>query len=307
MSEVQKSEIVIIYNSVDYFQSEIVKRGYSISELYKVENLFVRFLKKICKKFNLSDRFLYGKWKNHLRGAKYILLFSPIEQKVVDYIKSKCPTCKLIYWYWNPAYRIGRPTPKLYESCELWTFDLEDANRYKMKYNNTFYFDNIEIKKEKSVYDILFVGRNKHRQEALVEIKREFEQRGLKTFFHIVPNRNEDNKEKINPISYKKYLELVAQSKAILDIMPPSQVGLTLRPMESLFLEKKIITDNIHISREAFYHPRNVFIVGKDNFDSLVEFLDSPFVPVDNKIKELYDFNNWINRIIQKTEFSYST
>lgn len=300
MTTIKKKEILIIYNSVTYFENIIKEKGYHLDYLYKNYKLTTRLIKKICNKLKINDFFLFGDWIKTINTYKIIIVFAPVEDKVLEYIKKKNPSIRIIYWFWNPAYRIGRPTPLHYQVSELWSFDKENTEQYNMNFNNTFYFDSIKSTSdnEQNLYDIVFVGRNKHRSEKLLETKKQLDSLKLNSLFHIVPNRNEDNSNNIKELSYQDYINLVATSKAILDIMPPAQAGLTLRPMESIFLNKKIITDNIHIKKELFYSSKNIFILGEDNINQLSNFLSTPFEPINPEISGYYEFDNWISRII---------
>lgn len=300
MNQIKKEEVLIIYNSVPFFENLIQNKGYHIDHLYKDESLSTRIIQKICKKCKVNDYFLFGKWIKNIKNYKIVIAFAPVEDKVIEFIKTKNPNLRIIYWFWNPAYRIGRPTPLHYKLSELWNFDKENAIQYEMQYNNTFYFEEIKpsFDDKSKDYDVVFVGRNKHRSEKLLNIQNQLDQLELKSLFHIVPNRNEENPNNIKELSYQEYIDLISKSKAILDIMPPSQTGLTLRPMESIFLEKKIITDNIHIKEEAFYNKNNIFIVGEDSLEHLKTFLDSPYEAIPSEIKMNYEFEQWITRII---------
>ena len=300
MSQIKKNEILIIYNSVEFFEKIIQQKGFNITHLYKNENFSTRIIKKICNKCNINDYFLFGKWIKNIKTYKIIIIFAPINDQTLQYIKSKNPNLRIIYWFWNPAYRIGRPTPIHYDLSEIWTFDKDNSVQYKMCFNNTFYFNEIKPTPENKLkkYDVVFVGRNKHRNTTLLQIKNQFDQHQLKSLIHIVPNRNEENPNNIKELSYQEYIDLISNSKAILDIMPPAQNGLTLRAMESLFLEKKLITDNLHIKKEAFYNKNNIFIIGEDNMINLKSFLNTPYEKIDPKIKMNYEFDQWILRII---------
>ena len=97
-------------------------------------------------------------------------------------------------------------------------------------------------------------------------------------------------------LDYTKYLEMLAESKVLLDYNAYNQVGLSLRTMESLFFEKKIITSNKNIKKYDFYNKNNVFILGEDNMKNLNRFINSPYKKIDKKIIEYYDFDNWIKR-----------
>ena len=97
-------------------------------------------------------------------------------------------------------------------------------------------------------------------------------------------------------VPYEDYLKLLVKTKTILDIVDGNQSGLTLRCMEALFFNKKLITNNLDIENYDFYNPKNVFILGKDDMNNIKQFIDSPYELVDEKIVNYYDFDEWIKR-----------
>ena len=77
--------------------------------------------------------------------------------------------------------------------------------------------------------------------------------------------------------------------------MPDGQRGLTLRPLEALFMKKKLLTNNKHIREYPFYSPDNIFIFGENNKTDIVHFLQLEYdESVDALINE-YNFNHWIS------------
>ena len=94
-------------------------------------------------------------------------------------------------------------------------------------------------------------------------------------------------------ISYEEYLEYISNSMTILEIIEAGQSGCTLRFMESLFLKKKLITNNKDIVNDLYYNNQNVFILGVDSLDNLVNFINSPYAD-ELSIQDL-DFQNWIS------------
>ncbi len=92
------------------------------------------------------------------------------------------------------------------------------------------------------------------------------------------------------------------KSKSILDFVSIGQSGLTIRPLEALFLKKKLITNDKFIKNFDFYHPDNVFILGKDKMEYLSDFLEKPFIEIEESITSKYDFSNWIKRFFKKGE-----
>ena len=49
-----------------------------------------------------------------------------------------------------------------------------------------------------------------------------------------------------------------------------------------------------------FYHPNNIFIIGKDDWNNLESFMSTPIVPISEEIKYKYDFFSWVERFGEK-------
>ncbi|HCF38843.1 MAG TPA: hypothetical protein DER56_07285 [Thermosipho africanus] len=91
-------------------------------------------------------------------------------------------------------------------------------------------------------------------------------------------------------------LTKIGKSKAILDILSNPNDGLSLRPMESMFHRKKLITNSLLISNYDFYRSQNIFILGEDDLNKLPEFLNSPYEDIDEELIKKYDFKSWLSR-----------
>ena len=104
-------------------------------------------------------------------------------------------------------------------------------------------------------------------------------------------------------INYNKYLNLVSKSKCILDFNINEQIGLSLRPLEALFFEKKLITNNSDIVNYSFYDKNNIFVIGIDEYKDIKDFLNKPYNKIDKKIINYYDYKEWIKRFEEENEF----
>ena len=135
----------------------------------------------------------------------------------------------------------------------------------------------------------MFLGKPKNRKEKILKLKTEFEKKDLKLNFRII-----EKWEKL--VSYDKYLEMLSETKCILDYNQDGQTGLSLRPMEALFLEKKLITNNKEIKNYDFYNSNNIFILEEDNIEDIKEFMEKPYKKIDSKIIDYYNFEQWLNR-----------
>lgn len=246
---------------------------------------------RLFRKLNITNNsLLYGRWKFKIKRYNYIILgengYLP---KTSKYIKKKNPSCKLIIYYWNILNDENKKILEDKNIDEFWTFDKNDAQKYNLKYNPQFYSKDISLKDNKIIQDVTFLGRAKERKNELIKIEENLNTLGISTNFYII-EKEEDL------IEYDKYLENISKSKCILDYNQEGQVGLTLRPMEALFLRKKLITNNKNIINYDFYKPQNIFVLGIDQMSKIKEFIESNYEEVDEKIVNYYDFESWLKR-----------
>ncbi len=133
---------------------------------------------------------------------------------------------------------------------------------------------------------LYFIGYEKNRRDVLLEYKASFERLGLPCSFLIF-------KRKMKGISYFENIQNVSRCSCVVDITT-EQTGISLRPLEALFFDKKLITNNKSIKEYSFYHPNNIFILEEDDLRKLPEFVTTPVTAVSEKVKEEFDINSWI-------------
>lgn len=138
-------------------------------------------------------------------------------------------------------------------------------------------------------YDAFFVGRDKGRLDEILRVKKCLDSLGLKTVFKIVGYNSQ-------PISYKECLGFISKSKIIVDIQGGWQQGMTLRPMEALFYQKKLITNNKSLDTMDFYNPNNIFILGKDDMKQMESFCKKEHSEVMSPIIDKYGLKRWVEK-----------
>lgn len=266
-----------------YMKNRNIKNYY----IFGNKNIIFRALRK----FNmLNNSMLFGFWRFKIRNYKYIILGeNGYSKKISEYIKKKNPDCKIIMYYWNV---INEEYKKILDDNnidEFWTFDKQDAEKYGLKYNPQFYTSCIKLNEKDIKQDVVFLGRAKNRKNDLLKLQKQLETRGISTKFAIIETEKDIMK-------YDKYLDLISKSKCIIDYNDEGQTGLTLRPMEALFLKKKLITNNKDIINYDFYNPNNIFVLGKDDIEEIQEFVEKAYEEIDEKIINYYDFEQWLKR-----------
>lgn len=287
---------LLIYDSVKYFVPYIREKGVKCFSSFRTVNELEKVFRKISFNTGLYKKEWYGEWKNHLNSMETVIVFATNRYDFIEYIADNWPQIRIIVWYWNPVFRCFNPSELKRKNIEYWSFDKNDCAKYKLNYNTTFYFDSIFVNSEDVEHDVLFLGADKGRRAALLELKIKLTDTSISTHFHIVSDENSAESNRIKPIGYNEYLSLIGSSKCIVDYIQKGQAGLTLRPMESIFLRRKLITNDINILNEDFYKSDNVFIVGHDNFDRMADFIDLPFKDNNHEIIKKYDFLSWLNR-----------
>ncbi|MEZ2894024.1 hypothetical protein [Providencia rettgeri] len=174
------------------------------------------------------------------------------------------------------------------------SFDKGNCKNYGFKYYNQY--TNLDLnllpKKTKIEHDFYFLGLDKGRVDFVNKIQstNKLNNKNLK-FKVIFKSRPSNLIEKIQAkyfrfkkfklLSYTENLSFVANSRVILDIVKSKQTGITLRSLEALVYNKKLVTNNKNIVNYEFYDAKNILI------------LEDPSKPVDSEF--IYSDVNKIN------------
>lgn len=281
---------------------ECVSKGVDIFPFFKKLN-HIQYLLMILhiQKFNLPFHHLwYAEWKYNVETYKNVIIFDRnYNWDIVKYIRKKNPSCRIIIWYWNTISNNRIPL-KYRKYCEEWSFDIGDCKKYNLQYNTQFSFKEIlSGNAKKFQYDMYFVGRDKGRIQILQSLQKGLESIGKIGKFIIlkdktsVSNYNYAKKE----ISYLENIEYLKNTRSILEIVQNGQAGITVRCVEALFLNIKIITNNIEIKNYDFYDPHYIYILNESTtIDEIKKFLEEKTFAYNSDIIDRYDFHAWLNR-----------
>ncbi|BBF77217.1 hypothetical protein [Acinetobacter ursingii] len=304
---------------------KIIHNGYFLSNIFlkNLKNKDYEIIEFVNKNKNKNK--LY----NHLLGFIYlfmtiiykktlyvccnkkkddVILFSIDEIELLPYLVWKYRKSKNIsLWLWNPTIKLlkNKYERSLYiymlkiTNISIWTFDANDAKKYFFNYHPQIYSKSLVNDYKHSgllEYDILFIGHDKNRLKELKKIKEKLNLFDLKTFLYIIPDNNkvysiEDKKlmqEKI--LSYDEVLKLISKSKCIIDLVQSGQEGASLRELEALFFNKKLISNRVNIDKS--FSDKNIL--------SLENFYDNPKI-----IKSFLNSEHQQNSNIEKNDIEY--
>ena len=231
----------------------------------------------------------YGEWKKTIADYETVIIHASERTRTLPtWIRKKKADMRIIYWYWNPVNKKSLPTLVRDPATEFWSFDVKDCLFYKMNQNIQYYYELFEGKPIRPAYDIYYIGHDKGREKIIRDFEHKAKALGISCRIDLV-------KQSDSKIPYSEVVQRISKCVAILEINQAGQSGLTLRALEALFLNKKLITNNPLIQKEKFYSPKNIFIIGKDALNNIGYFIESEYDNSVSKYKQDYDINAWLN------------
>lgn len=164
---------------------------------------------------------------------------------------------------------VNQKNKNLLSARLCFTFDPADAKKYSMILYDQ-YIPSIDYlrKNQPSIsHDVAFVGRKKGRQVALTNISKLLSK-------HRVRIELFDR----DVYSYDEYLIRQYSAKVVIEIGKYTQSGSSMRAIEALALERKIITNNRSLKRTLSFAADNIFVIDEGVcVEDLTDFIDLDF------------------------------
>lgn len=167
---------------------------------------------------------------------------------------------------YNRMKKIIGPMINLFD--QVLSFDKNESIDHGFQYYPTIYSKyNLENTNNYYPIDCFFVGVAKDRLEKIISTYDFLTNLSYKCEFYIsgVKKANQVKREGITYnewLTYDEVLSKVNISKCILEIMDKNNAGVTLRTIEAVTYNKKLLTDNQNIATYEFFSEENIFILG---------------------------------------------
>lgn len=282
-----------------------------------ITKVFIRLkLKSLIKKK------IYEYYKNiysFILNKKYDFVFvvSPetLSYREVAKIKELQTNAQFILYMWDSfENKNSFNTIELFD--KVFSFDSRDAKKYNLRFLPLFYTK--EYKKKANYqnykYDLSFIATaHSDRYKISNEIKYIIEKNNLSVYYYFylpsiimyfirklfIPKYfyGKLSEFSFSPLTHNKIIEIFDNSKVILDINHPLQFGLTMRSIECLGAEKKLITTNQNIRDYDFYNSNNILIINRENINIDVDFFEKKYENLSDDLYEKYSLNNWLKNI----------
>ena len=282
------------------------KAGCLVKAPYRGQTIPTRFIRAVWFKYNLPFERIWFKKTIIRYKSEVIVVFDPlITSKYLLWLRASFPEARIIFIYTNLVGRASHLTPDNIPEecrCEKWSYDKGDCDKYDLNHSGAFYFAHLRVKKKEPVYDVMYVGRDKGRAKYLFELENQLNKQGLKTYFHIVADRQ--HKRFLKPyykreLRYSEICDLLSESRAVLNIVLDNQNAVTIRDMEALFNDIKLVTNSEYIKEHDFYDSNNIFIINRNNIDGVNEFLNQSGRSMNRDVLAEYSMSAWLERILE--------
>ena len=312
------------YGYEDLIAQSLRDKGASVYMVY--ENLeWVKLTYRLVyvyfpgKKEKMIEKYYQKHLSKILQDADYFFVIrgSSLSPQVMNFVKDNTPAdCRFIMYQWD-GIRNNESILKIMEHFpSVSSFDYEDAASFKWEYRPLFFVPKYVHSSVEQDIDVLFLcGLHSDRVKILEQLKIIAKEHGynLRAMMQInkslyYKNKYIDKKQEVRdanredvifkPISIKESYGLYARSKVVVDYTHPSQTGFTMRTIESLGNQCKLITNNTMVKKADFYDPENIYVYDEKNLILPQDFLEQPYKPIDEAVFKKYSLDSWISDLI---------
>ena len=245
-------------------------------------------------------------------GLDYVLLISGdiYSQEFIRFLKRQSKHGVVNYQF-DGLHRFPAIYPLIKEFDRFYVFDPDDLKNpdYPLLPATNFYFDNNLENVPERTLDFYFTGVHMDsRAVVIARFGRYVKERKKTADINILWKRNGDGRktypddsitiiDKI--IDFEENINRARQARVLIDFVIDEHKGLSFRTFEALGYQQKLITTNPQVKYYDFYHPNNFLIWDGHDFAALDDFLEKPYVHIDESIRKKYSFGNWINYILK--------
>jgi len=248
----------------------------------------------------------------------FVIQGEGLSLEVLSIIRSRYSKASFVLYLWDSLRNKKALVPNLASFDWCYTFDEEDAAKYKIKFRPLFFLPGFSQSCETSStikYHLSFIGTAHSDRYRIVANIIAAIPASLKCYWylylqapwvfwvHKLINPAYKNAQRssfsFTPIPRKDLQDIFFESVAILDIEHPLQVGLTMRTFEAMGASKKLITTNQRVKNMDFYNSKNIMVIDRNNIPNIpLEFFESPYEHLADEIYYKYSLNGWLNDVI---------
>lgn len=325
----EKKRILLIaptfYNYHTEIKKELEKQGYSV-DYYDDRPSKNPFVKGLLKRFkNKSANFLNSymdkiveETKKHYYDYVFFVANMAFEVEQIKQLKEKHSEATYILYLWDAIKNYPHNIGVLHLFDQVYSFDPNDCQKYDMHFLPLFYCDkyiNIAHKnQEEYKYDIVNICvAHPIRYPIVKKIIDYCQKKKINLFSYMylqspllfiynklfveVFKKAKYKEFNYHSLSEKETVKTIENSKIVFDICNKNQVGLTMRTIEALGSQRKLITTNKDIVNYDFFDKNNIYVFDLESFEIPSAFLETEYHEINENIYKKYSLSSWINTI----------
>lgn len=248
-----------------------------------------------------------------------LALENPVLLDILEKSRNKNPDIKIFLYYLNSIGSDGKQkrgdlrnaidNAQKFKFDDIYSFDIDDANKFGMRYLGFNYYSWHSIKiNPKPQYDLYYIGRSTlDRNDLFYNVYKALISNDCNFDFYIKPrNAEEPRLPGVKYIesevrSYHDILNDLQNSKCILEILREKQKGPSLRYFEAVCYNKKLLTTNPEIVNFPYYDNRFMKIFSNpDDID--IEWLKDTSCDVDYHYKGDFSPVTLVNQLLEESD-----
>lgn len=242
-----------------------------------------------------------------------------ISLRMLRLLRQAQPKARLSLYLWDSMHYNPNARKIVAEFDQVFSFDRSDVERYeRLQFLPLFY--GVEFNRAAQqqyglpIYDACFIGTiHTDRYKVLEKVLDSLHARGRKVFvFCYYPSkllyrirsffdpgfrRFAKKYVSFTGMKLSEVVDRISESRAVIDVNRPGQLGLTMRTIEAVGAQRKLITTNTDVVNYDLYNPKGVLLVDRDNPEVSDEFLEQAGLPFDPMLREKYSVSAWVDRI----------
>lgn len=264
------------------------------------------------------DRFYQSKLTALATNSYELVLIingQTISKKILEQLKSTHPKARFILYLWDSVQNRPKSVQNFTHFDKVLTFDSVDALQYGIGLRPLFFTPEFETPESTAhQFDISFIATmHSDRHEVVSKLIQRLPSHVVtywyfylqaKWVFYLYKltkksfRQSTVNTFKFNPIDKLSLKQVFHASKAILDIEHPKQNGLTMRTLETVGANKKLITTNPKVKEYDFFREENIIVIDRNNPDIPSQFWDTEYQKLPDAIYEKYQLKNWLIEVL---------
>ena len=331
MQQLQGKSILFFCPSFFGYEKEIAEKLRDLGAMVdaydeRPKNNFVmkasiRINKKLVKKAIAAYYGLILKQTAHKTyDYVFVVNIEAMLPAVLEKLKAQQPKAIFILYMWD-SLQNKKQTPEILPYFDrAYSFDPTDlTNIPGVKFRPLFFIDqyaDLAKQKTEAVNGLSFIGTvHSDRYQLVKEVKKQVAAFNLRTsFFMYFPSpmlfaykklidikfyQAKYSEFNFHALSQTEIIKRIANTKVVLDIQHPSQTGLTMRSLEMLGAQKKLITTNTAIRNYDFYHEQNIHIIDRQQPVLNQAFFESDYHPVAPDLYFKYSITGWLHDLFE--------